>query len=394
MTIKEKENKMAMTIRHHALFWVCATAVFFGFVWLLGDALLPFICGMTIAYLLGPIVRRMIHRGVPRKYAALLILGTFFLLTLILLALIVPFAWRQAAQLAAALPQFADRLQAEFNPYIQWVQQRFDTGDLTEYQTALKDNLGKVFQVSGTLLAGIIGGGRVALGIVSFLFITPIVAFFMMEQWVAITRWIDDMIPRKNYEKIRELLSQMDEKVSGFIRGQLIISFLLGISYAVVLTLAGLKFGFLIGLMTGILSIIPLVGTTIGLITSVSVAWFQSYSLSYTGIIATIFVTGQFLEGNIITPKIMGNSVGLHPVWILFALLAGGALFGLTGMFLAVPVAAVIGVLCAFAVKEYKRSLYYDNHPEPEAPPVQVIVQVPPVPPEKPAIIHPDDPEA
>lgn len=386
---------MVNSIRNHALFWTCSAAGFLAIVWVLGDVLLPFVCGMAIAYLLGPLVRRLIHRGMPRRWAALSILGTFFLILTVLLALIIPFAYREILQLASDLPQITGKIQDQIGPYIQWMQAKFHTGDLTQYQAAIKDNLDKVFKVGGTLVAGVIGGGQLLMGILSFILITPIVAYFVMEQWVVITHWIDDMIPRRNYGKIRFLLTQMDQKVSGFIRGQLIISFFLGISYAIILTCVGLKFGFLIGLMTGMLSVIPLVGSTIGFVTSLAVAWFQTHSLGYTGIIAGIFFIGQFLEGNVITPKVMGKSVGLHPVWILFALLAGAALMGLTGMFLAVPVAAVIGVLCSFAISEYKKSLYYDNVPEPEShvPPVHVTVHVPDAKAEAPLIIHPDDPQ-
>lgn len=369
-----------VTIRHHAWFWLLATAAFLGTIWVLGDVLPPFICGMAIAYLLGPLVKRITRFGVRRKWAALIILLTFFVILAAILALIIPFAYRQAVQLATDLPLYADHLQARIVPYIQWLQEEFNTGDLSGYQTAIHDNVGKVFQFSGTLLAGIIGGGQVVIGFFSFLIITPIVAYFMMRQWTVITKWIDDMIPRRNYDVIRNLLTHMDIKVSGFVRGQLLISFFLGITYAIVLTIAGLQFGFLIGLLSGLLSIIPLVGSTVGLVVSLVVAWFQSGDIGYVGIIAAIFFAGQFLEGNVITPKIMGDSVGLHPVWILFALLAGGALFGLTGMFLAVPVAAVIGVLLAFAIQQYKASPYYDHipNPTPAVPPVQVIVQVAP----------------
>ncbi|MDB5491539.1 MAG: hypothetical protein JWO78_1388 [Micavibrio sp.] len=388
----------ASSVRNHALFWTGSTILFLALVWVLRDVLLPFICGMAIAYLLGPIVRRLIGYGVPRKWAAVLILGSFSVVLIIILALIVPFAYREAVQLAQDLPQLADKAQAHLVPYIEMMQHKFGAGDLTDFQTTIKENMDKVFKVGGTLLVGIIGGGQLILGMASFIIITPIVAFFVMEQWVVITRWIDDMIPRKNYEKIHGLLSKMDRKISGFIRGQLLVSFFLGISYAIVLTLAGLKFGFLIGLMTGVLSVIPLVGTTIGLIVSISVAWFQSYSIEYTAIITVIFLVGQFLEGNIVSPRIMGSAVGLHPVWILLALVAGGALFGLTGMFLAVPVAAVAGVLIAFAISEYKKSLFYDNVADPavQAPAVQVIVQMPaeqPAEPAAPLIIHPDTPE-
>jgi predicted PurR-regulated permease PerM len=387
----------ASSIRNHALFWSLSTVLFLALVWVLRDVLLPFICGMAIAYLLGPVVRRLINLGVPRKSAAVLILGSFSVVLITILALIIPFAYREAVQLAQDLPQLADRVQDHIVPYIQMMQHKFGAGDLTDFQTTIKENMDKVFKVGGTVLVGIIGGGQLIIGTLSFIFITPIVAFFVMEQWVNITRWIDDMIPRRNYEKIRSLLSQMDRKISGFIRGQLLVSFFLGISYAVTLTLAGLKFGFLIGLMTGVLSVIPLVGSTIGLVIALSVAWFQSYSVEYTGVIAVIFFVGQFLEGNIVSPRIMGNAVGLHPVWILLALLSGGALFGLTGMFLAVPVAAVAGVLISFAISEYKKSLFYDNvvDPEVQVPAVNVIVQMPSEQPAEPAplIIHPDTPE-
>ena len=151
--------------------------------------------------------------------------------------------------------------------------------------------------------------------------------------------------------------------MSGFIRGQISVAFILGITYAIALSLAGLKYGFLIGLLSGLLSVIPMVGSAVGLIVAVLVAWFQSADWMYVLIIAAIFLVGQFIEGNFLTPKMMGKNVGLHPLWIFFALLAGGALFGVLGMFLAVPVAAVAGVLLAFAIGRYKTSSFYKKTP-------------------------------
>ncbi|HEY8189804.1 MAG TPA: AI-2E family transporter, partial [Micavibrio sp.] len=296
---------------------------------------------------------------VPRGAAALLILLLFFSTIALILLLILPFAYREAVQLANDLPRYADRIQENLTPYINWLQDKMQMGDLSGYQETLKNNIGRGFRFVGTLMMGLIGGGQAIVGFMTFMIITPIVAFFMMEEWVRITKWIDDMIPRGSYATIRDLLTQMDRKVSGFIRGQIMISCVLAVAYAIALTVAGLKFGFLIGLMAGILSVVPLVGSMIGLVVAVLVAWFQSHELSYVGIIAAIFLAGQFLEGNIITPRIMGKSVGLHPLWILFALLAGGALFGIVGMLLAVPVAAIIGVLAAFAISQYKSSPYY-----------------------------------
>ena len=157
---------------------------------------------------------------------------------------------------------------------------------------------------------------------------------------------------------------RIDRKLSGFIRGQLSVAFLLGLIYAIALTVAGLNYGFLIGISAGVLSIIPMVGSFLGLLASIAVAWFQSGDISYVGIIAAIFMVGQVIEGNILSPKLLGDSVGLHPLWILFALMAGGSLFGILGMLLAVPVAAVVGVLTNFTIQEYKKSDVYGQAPE------------------------------
>lgn len=351
--------------KNHMYFWLLVLCALMGFVWVLGGVLMPFICGIAIAYLLGPVLQQLARLRVGRKYAVLLILGTFFATLGVILALGIPFVYRQSVQLAADLPHYAEQFHDRIGPYILWVQEKFHTGDLTQYQDAIKNNLDRVFKVGGTLAAGIIGGSQFLFGLFSFVIITPLVAYFVMSKWFDITRWIDDMIPRRNYDTIRSLLSQMDIKISGFVRGQILVSFFLGLIYAVSLSIAGLNFSVLIGLTAGILSIIPMFGSTVGLVVAVLVAWFQSESIQYTGIIAAIFLTGQFLEGNVISPKIIGDSVGLHPLWILFSLMAGGALFGITGMFLAVPVTAVIGVMLSFAIQKYKASIYYDDAPSP-----------------------------
>ncbi|MBI2234535.1 MAG: AI-2E family transporter [Micavibrio aeruginosavorus] len=348
-----------MTLRNHAAFWTASFVVFALALWVLNDVLLPFVAGMAIAYLLGPIVGRMIRAGVPRSLAALLILLIFLVVVGIVLAMILPFVYREAVQLATDLPQYADQVQVHLAPYIEWLQKKLPVGDLSAFEDTLQNNIGKALRFGSSVMLGVASGGKAVAGFATFIVLTPIVAFFMMEEWVRITTWIDTMIPRHSYTTIRDLLRQIDRKVSGFIRGQLIISLLLGIVYAVALSIAGLKFGFLIGLMAGVLSIVPMVGSAVGLVAAVAVAWFQSHEWSYVGIIAAIFLVGQFLEGNVITPRIMGQSVGLHPLWILFALLAGGSLFGIVGMFLAVPVAAIIGVLLAFAISRYKASPYY-----------------------------------
>ena len=174
-------------------------------------------------------------------------------------------------------------------------------------------------------------------------------------------------MPRHSEGVIMGLLKQIDQKLSGFVRGQITVAVFLGVSYAIALSIAGLKYGILIGLTSGLLSVIPMVGSAIGLVVSVGVAWFQTGEISFVVIIAAIFIVGQLIEGNFLTPKLVGESVGMHPLWVFFALLAGGSLLGILGMFLAVPVAAVVGVLLSFALKKYKSSAYYKD-PEVEEP--------------------------
>jgi len=178
-------------------------------------------------------------------------------------------------------------------------------------------------------------------------------------EWVHMARWAEGLMPRDHKKSIKKLLTQIDQKLSGFVRGQISVAVMLGVVYAIALSIIGLKYGFLIGITSGLLSIIPMVGSTVGLIISVAVAWFQAGELTFVALVGGIFIAGQIIEGNILTPKLVGESVGLHPLWVFFALLAGGSLFGVLGMLLAVPVAAVAGVLIGFGIERYKKSPYF-----------------------------------
>lgn len=354
----------SLTARNHLLFWGGAFAVFLTFVWIFSAVLLPFVLGLAIAYLLDPMVEHLGNHKIPRGAAALIILGLFFLFVFSALALIMPPLYRESAQLATDIPGYTDKIISMLSPYIDWLQGHFGNGDLVSYQETLQNNIGKALTIGINMLTGLASGGQAFAGFISVMIITPVTAFFMMKDWNVMTGWADNLIPRRSYKTVKSLLEDINKKLSGFVRGQLSIAFALAIIYAIALTIAGLKFGFLIGLMAGILSIIPLVGSTIGLFASVIIAWFQAGEWEYVAIIAAIFMTGQFIEGNFLTPKLLGKSVGLHPLWILFSLLAGGSMFGITGMLLAVPVAATIGVLLGFIIKEYKDSPYYKPRPK------------------------------
>lgn len=342
------------------IFWSVAFLIFLGLIWLLKGILLPFVLGAVIAYLLNPVVGRLEKLGMARRGAVLLMLGSFFTVLTILLAILLPILLREAMAFLDAAPGYVTYLWAKVQPMIVAVQERLGYQITDQLQGLLQDNMGKTLQVGKGVLAGLANGGGAVLEFMTTLFLTPIAAYFMMKEWPAIVREIGDMMPRDHESTLRELLRQIDGKISGFVRGQIMICGALGILYAIALSIAGLNYGFVIGLGTGILSIIPYVGSTLGLMTSLVVSYLQSGGdWSFVGIIAVIFFVGQFIEGNFITPKLMGDSVGLHPLWIIFALMAGGSLLGLLGMFLAIPVAAIVGVLLAFAFSQYKASSFY-----------------------------------
>lgn len=354
---------MAITAKTKATFWIGAAVALVGFIWLFNGILMPFVLGAIIAYLLNPVVKFFAREKIPRWLSSAGILILFVLFILVVLALTIPPLTRQMLELVTALPDYADKLSTMLSPYVAMVQSYLGATGIDDLPAMLKDNLGKLFTGAGGVLVGIKAGGQAVIGSISTAILTPLVAFFMMKDWPRLIRWVHDLYPRQYKTMIDDLLNQIDRKLAGFIRGQLMVAFFLGLGYAIALTIAGLNYGFLIGVMAGVLSIIPLVGSTVGLLTAVIVAYIQTGGeWSFVAIVAGIFIVGQVIEGNILSPKLLGDNVGLHPLWILFALLAGGSLFGILGMLIAVPVAAIIGVLVSFSIQQYKKSPLY-NHP-------------------------------
>lgn len=348
-----------MTARNHFIFWSATSVLFLLFIYVFKAVLLPFVLGLAIAYLLNPLVNRLGKIGLARGAASLSILGIFLLCLIVFIAAFGPLAYRELLQFLDDLPGYVDHIWGVVQPLSKKVQGFTGASDVDGIKDLLKDHIGTAVNIGKKLAGGLWSGGQALIGLFSVLVITPIVSYFMMKEWPNIAKWVDDLMPREQKQTITDLLEQIDKKLSGFIRGQISVALVLGIAYALALSLAGLKYGFLIGMFSGLLSIIPMVGSTLGLLISVLVAWVQAGEWSFVAIVAAIFLIGQFLEGNVLTPKLVGNSVGLHPLWVFFSLLAGGALFGILGMFLAVPVAAVIGVLAAFAIAQYKASAYY-----------------------------------
>jgi predicted PurR-regulated permease PerM len=229
---------------------------------------------------------------------------------------------------------------------------------------AVGGQVGKAVQLFGALFHRVFDGGMALVTVSTFLFVTPIVAFYLLRDWDKLVGWIDALIPRDHAKTVRTQARLVDETLSGFVRGQATVCLVLGLTYGIALTLAGLQFGFVVGVLAGILAFIPYVGTIFGLFASVGLALLQFDDPTRIGIVAGIFILGQVLEGNVLTPKLVGERVGLHPVWVIFALFAGGTVLGFLGMLLALPVAAATGVLVRFAVAQFRLSPIFlgDDH--------------------------------
>ncbi|ANY80797.1 AI-2E family transporter [Microvirga ossetica] len=350
-----------MTVQRQIGFWIAALAVAVLLLFVLRGILLPFVAGFALAYLLDPLADRLQKVGIGRLGSSLLILVLFVLVLIISLMILVPFAAQQVAAFVERLPGYVTRLQElgteQLGPLIRKL-------GLEDALPAAPPSIGNLISQGiawiTAFLQGLWSGGQALIGIFSLLVVTPVVAFYMLVDWDRMVRTVDSWMPMRHRDTIRAIARDIDRAIAGFVRGQALVCLILGTFYAVSLALVGLNFGALIGMTAGILSFIPYVGSLTGLILSVGVAIVQFWP-DWTMIAATlgIFIFGQFVEGNILSPKLVGDSVGLHPVWLMFALLAFGVLFGFVGLLLAVPLAAAIGVIARFALRQYLASPLY-----------------------------------
>ncbi len=346
---------MALPIKDQAKYWGAVIAVILVALWALGDVILPFVLGGAIAYVLDPIADRLERAGLSRVASVAVITLVTILTFIVMFLLVIPTLVQQTAQLIETAPDLFDRLQTALT-------NRFP--DLMNESSTIRQQLlavGETIQSKGgEVINGVLSSALGLINVIVLLVVVPVVAFYLLLDWDNMTAKIDEMLPRDHTDTVRMLAARIDNTLASFIRGQGTVCFILGTYYAIALMLAGLNFGLVVGFIAGMISFIPYIGALIGGALAIGLALFQFWGdwLS-VGIIAGIFAIGQFLEGNILTPKLVGNSVGLHPVWLLFALSVFGSLFGFVGMLVAVPVAAIIGVLARYGIEQYKSSLLY-----------------------------------
>lgn len=353
----------ALGLERHVTFWLAILLFAVAAIWLLSDILLPFVAGAVLAYLFNPLAQRLSRLGLPRMAASLLIIGAFVVAFILLLLVLVPLLAGQLGELAQNFPSYVRRIQGllmEVN--LPWLRRLL--GQQWSADAPLGDVVGQGAGWLAAFVKSLWSGGRALISVLSLVVVTPVVAFYLLYDWDHMIATVDGWVPLHQRETVRELARQIDVAIAGFIRGQTAVCLILGTFYAVGLTLVGLNFGFLIGLAAGLLSFIPYIGSMSGLLAAAGVAVAQFWP-AWTPIllVLAVFFAGQFFEGNILSPKLVGESVGLHPVWLMFALFAFGYLFGFVGLLLAVPMAAAIGVLARFAIRRYRASALYTGMP-------------------------------
>jgi len=333
-----------------------------GAIFLLDAVLMPFIAGMILAYLADPLANQFQRWGMNRPLAVSSVFLVLLIVLVISLLILIPLLEQQLKQLGEAIPSVFNWVENILAPQVQeW------TGyDVTAELTNVRETLAENWRDAGGYLAQALGQiGRSGMAFVSwitYVALIPFVTFYLLLDWNRLLDNIANLIPRQWADDTFRLARRCDEVLSSFLRGQLLVMLCLGIIYAVGLTLMGLNFGLLIGFVSGLVSIVPFLGFIVGLVIALVVALFQFATWWAVLGVILVFSIGQMAESVVLQPKLLGDKIGLHPVAVIFAVLAGGNLFGLTGVLLALPVAAVILVLLKEVKVRYQHSELYDEN--------------------------------
>jgi predicted PurR-regulated permease PerM len=351
---------MPLSLTRQIQFWFAALFVLILFLWLFSGVLLPFVSGMALAYLLDPVADRLQKAGLSRGMATAVIVFGLILGLVVILILVVPLLANQISGFIQLLPSYVTRLQSFFSQAMEGRLGRLMGTSAKDLEALLGSSLSQGAGWIAGILHSVWNGGQALVSVVTLMVIAPVVTFYMLLDWDRMISKVDSWLPPRHRPTVRRLAHEMDGAVAGFVRGQISVCIAMGAFYATGLTLLGLNFGLFIGLLSGILGFIPYVGFGIGLIASIVIAFGQFWP-EWQWILAmlAVFGAGQVLEGSVLQPNWVGKNVGLHPVWLLFALFAFGSMLGFVGMLVAVPAAASIGVLARFALHQYLASPLY-----------------------------------
>ena len=349
-----------MSMERRIVFWGAALVAFLLFMFVFSPILLPFVAGMALAYMLDPVADWFERRGFSRLSATMTILVLFVLAVVAVLLLVLPILINQVTTLVADFPGYVRRVEDLLEQLLTSAWAENLGVDPQTVRSSVSDYLNQGSRWFTTVIPSIWSGGLAFINLLALAAVPPVAAFYMLYDWDRMVDKVDSWLPRDSVGDIRAIARDIDRVIAGFVRGQAVVGLTLGTFYASGLVLIGVNFGFLIGLVAGVISFIPYVGTTLGFVASVGIALVQFWP-DWIWIVATaaLFVTGQLLEGYVLQPYFIGGHVGLHPVWLMFALFAFGLLFGFVGLLVAIPAAAAVGVLVRYGLKRYLQSPIY-----------------------------------
>ncbi|GAA0704909.1 putative PurR-regulated permease PerM [Dyella sp. SG562] len=336
------------------------TAVILYLLWLLAPVLMPFAVAGMFAYLGDPLADRLERLGMGRTVAVSVVFFVLLLVTVGALLLLIPLISRQVENLVQSLPHYVDWVRTTALPWLQ-AKLRLDPNafDTDRLIAELKDHLGSLGGVVSTVLGKVTRSGLGVIAWMTNLVLIPVVAFYLLRDWDRLVAWVDDMLPRSIEPTIAHLARESDLVLGAFVRGQLLVMLALGIFYGAGLSLLGLSVGPLIGMVAGLLSFVPYLGFIVGFGSALIAVLVQYGDWTHVSLVVVVFVIGQLLEGYVLVPRLVGEKIGLHPVAVIFAVLAGGYLFGFLGILLALPAASVILVVLRYLSQRYRHSGLY-----------------------------------
>ena len=339
--------------------WLLLVVLFCGAFYALRTIMLPFVAGIVLGYLFAPLAYKLEKLKISRTMATLFVFFIVILIVTPLVVLLLGMISKELNVFVSSMPAYAASLTEKVNPLFERLQSYFPNLEVENVGKALSANMSHALQLGGKVIQSILQNSMALFNVFSLVLITPVVTFYMLRDWEVFTSEIKNLLPQKHKKGIENILKQTDAALSGFIRGQLSVCVILGTYYAIGLNIIGLKLGLLVGFVAGVISFIPYVGSITGFVLSMILAFSEFGDTAHILGVVAVFLSGQFIEGNFLTPKLVGDKVGLHPVWVMFALFAGGALMGFLGLMIAVPVAAVVGILLREGIKKYKKSGLY-----------------------------------
>jgi len=358
--MRENNPMRVSTLR----WWVVAFVTFLIGVYLLKGMLLPFIAGLALAYFLDPVADRLQRMGLGRTPAVLLITSVFMLSGLGVILLIIPVIQAQLLSLVHNAPRYADSGWTVLSPYVDWLRTNLPAKQVEAIEQYASNYASFGVQWIAGVATRMLSQGAAIFSLLSLLIITPVVTIYLLRDWDHIVAKVDGWLPHASAKTIREIAHDVDLTLAGFIRGQATVCLVLACVYGVGLSLVGLEAGLIVGMATGLAAFIPYVGGITGFLVAMLLALFQFNEWGPIVSVIGVFVVGQGLEGYVLTPRLVGGRIGLHPVWVLFALLAGASLLGFAGVLIALPVAAVIGVMVRHGLRRYLASSVYSGESE------------------------------